>query len=189
MYQPKPILSTLTLDSAAVDIILFAENCFKGVMTKDGYPYIQHCYTVANFAVTLAEQFKLQDKVNLHHLWIAALCHDIVEDCPASAALELEQFLVDYSGGTDLFDVICNYLTHYSPEQSREEYIQKIIDCNLIMAFLIKMADLIHNSLISRSKSKDSSKEIKRIQKYFNEYSLIFTAFETKFLLPQGDIV
>jgi len=182
MYQPKPILSTLTLDSAAVDIILFAENCFKGVMTKDGYPYIQHCYTVANFAVTLAEQFKLQDKINLHHLWIAALCHDIVEDCPASKALELEKLLFDYSGSNSIFDVVCNYLTHYTPEQSRKEYIQKIIDCDLLMPFLIKMADLIHNSLISRTKSTDLAKELKRIEKYLQEYSSIFNVFQNKFL-------
>lgn len=153
----------------------FVEEAFKEIKTKDGKPYFDHCISVANLSLNLAKDYP---DIHLGKLAILAICHDVIEDLPKTVALELKDLLYSVYGSNELYDLLDNYLT-YRPiplQFTRKDYIDNIANSSNIYVKLVKLADLTHNSLLSRSKSRftNPEKDLQSIAKYYNEYRQIY---------------
>lgn len=121
--------------------------CFKahaGQFDKSGIPYAHH-------PLHLAEQMEDEDST------IVALLHDVVEDTKYS--------LKDVKGmgfGDNVIEAL-ELLTH-DPEVPYMEYIREI-STNLL-ATKVKLADLEHNSDVSRLNHAPTETDLRRIKKY-----------------------
>lgn len=121
--------------------------CFKahaGQFDKSGIPYAHH-------PLHLAEQMEDEDST------IVALLHDVVEDTKYS--------LKDVKGmgfGDNVIEAL-ELLTH-DPEVPYMEYIREI-STNLL-AMKVKLADLEHNSDVSRLNHAPTETDLRRIEKY-----------------------
>lgn len=157
----------------------FVKEAFKGIKTKDGHDYFEHCMTVVNFALNLANEYKTRYFINMEHLAALALCHDVIEDLPKEVADALEIKLFDLFNTYTIYEQLDEYLTYRKKTQTRKQYIDNIANSNNIYVRLVKMADLIHNSLISRSKTNPPNLEedIARITKYSVEFNQIKLSF------------
>jgi len=161
--------------------VSFIKEVFKGIKTKDGHDYSDHCITVANFAVNLLKEYEyLAKKLSVPYLFHLALCHDVIEDLSKDVHQQLFGKILTSYGNTSMYFLLEDYLTFDKTKQTRQEYIEKIAYSQDPRVMLVKMADLIHNSLISRGKSKpfNVDKEVARITKYMLEYNLIKTQLE-----------
>ena len=121
--------------------------CYKahhGQVDKSGLPYVHH-------PLHLAEQMDDEDST------IVALLHDVVEDT--------DYTLNDIKGmdfGNTVFEAL-TLLTH-DPEVPYMDYIKKIASNPL--ATKVKLADLSHNSDITRLNHEPTEEDIKRVEKY-----------------------
>lgn len=153
------------------------QDLFEYINTKDGFPYSDHCITVANFAYNLAKENGTILQTELKELLLLALFHDVVEDLSQQKIQEAEQFLSSLLGSdnTILFK-IRTYLTYDKNTQTRSEYINKIVSCLDAKVRLVKQADLVHNSLISRTKPNHTiQRSLLSIEKYLKELQAIRT--------------
>jgi (p)ppGpp synthase/HD superfamily hydrolase len=124
----------------------------KDQVDKSGIPYIFH-------PIHLAEQMETEEAV------IVALLHDVVEDTNWSTnELEQEGF------SKDIIDALL-LLTH-SAEIEYLDYIGKIKQSSNQYAKIVKIADLKHNSDISRFDHIDDAIS-KRIEKYTKAISIL----------------
>lgn len=132
--------------STAIDRALnIAQKAHQGQFDKGGKPYINHPLAVAEFVQTENEK-------------IVALLHDVVEDSDITLHdLELEGFSEEI-----LLAIAC--LTHKSG-QTYDEYLFSVKSNTLARA--VKLADLKHNSDISRIASP-AAKDFNRLKKYQN---------------------
>ena len=161
-------------DLGVLPAVYFMEDLFVGYKTKDGHPYSDHCITVANFALNLAEESNLKDKDFLKNLAMIALFHDVVEDLPTSQIEKAKKFFYNFLGPADCFVLIENYLTYKPDHQTRTQYINNIVTCIDVKVRMVKQADLLHNSLISRVKPNETvERSLVRIEKYLKEYQAI----------------
>ena len=119
-----------------------AEKAHYGQVDKAGVDYIEHPRTVASFVDGEKEK-------------ICALLHDVMEDTDFSEK-SLRILFND-----EIVDTLL-LLTHRDGE-SYEEYIKKISVSQL--ATKVKIADLTHNSDLSRLKEV-TEKDLKRCEKY-----------------------
>ena len=115
----------------------------KDQLDKSGIPYVYHPYH-------LAEQMTTEETV------VVALLHDVVED----TAYTLND-LLDMGFPKEIVDAIA-CMTH-DPSVPYLEYVKKIRE-NPIAA-KVKLADLMHNSDLSRLNIVDE-KALKRVEKY-----------------------
>jgi hypothetical protein len=157
-----------------LELVDFLKNAFQEDICKgDGRPYFDHCITVANLASSLLEEKTNQFSSQLYTL---GLCHDLLEDHPEKFQ-ELRSIK-----GIDLYaELALKTLTYCKNLESRSDYIEKICKSNDFVK-LVKMADLIHNSTISRTKTNDVAKEIKRIEKYMKEFLLVKQSLSSSFI-------
>jgi (p)ppGpp synthase/HD superfamily hydrolase len=120
-----------------------AYKAHEGQTDKSGVPYIFHSYHVA-------EQMDTEDGV------ITALLHDVVEDTPLTLSyLEKEGFSKTVLEALSL-------LTH----DRSVPYMDYILGLrHNALALKVKLADLKHNSDISRLDQPDQ-KDMERLQKY-----------------------
>lgn len=124
----------------------------KDQVDKSGIPYIFH-------PIHLAEQMETEEAV------IVALLHDVVEDTEWSInALEQEGFSKDIINALVL-------LTHHN-EIEYLDYIRKIKHSSNQYAKIVKIADLKHNSDISRFDNIDEEIS-KRIEKYTKAITIL----------------
>lgn len=120
-----------------------ATEAHKGQVDKAGVPYINHPLTVASLVDTEEEK-------------IVALLHDTIEDTSIT-----EQDLIDYGFPNKIVEAV-KLLTH-NKNVPYMDYVAKIKDNEL--ARKVKIADLTHNSDLSRLK-EITDKDKKRYEKY-----------------------
>jgi len=120
-----------------------ATEAHKGQVDKAGVPYINHPLTVASLVDTEEEK-------------IVALLHDTIEDTSIT-----EQDLLNYGFSNKIVEAV-KLLTH-NKNVPYMDYVAKIKDNEL--ARKVKIADLTHNSDLSRLK-EITDKDKKRYEKY-----------------------
>ena len=120
-----------------------ATEAHKGQVDKAGVPYINHPLIVASLVETEEEK-------------IVALLHDTIEDTNIT-----EQDLLNYGFSNKIVEAV-KLLTH-NKDVPYMDYVAKIKDNEL--ARKVKIADLTHNSDLSRLK-EITEKDKKRYEKY-----------------------
>ena len=134
-----------TLDRA----ISITAQAFEGKFDKGGQPYILHCLHVMN-----------QMDENDHELRMIAVMHDLIEDCGYTEDDLLHMgFSMRVCRGVSL-------LTHLDKEPYMD-YI-RLLSMNKDTT-LVKLADLRHNSDITRMKGL-RKKDFDRLEKYHRAY-------------------
>ena len=132
--------------------MLLACDAHKNQNDKGGFPYITH-------PIHLAEEMDNEIAA------IVALLHDVVEDTNWTMEdLEKEGFPPEVTGTLKL-------LTH-DDGSAYMDYVQHIADSNNIYAKQVKLADLRHNSDVSRLRSVDA-KALARIEKYAQAIAIL----------------
>ena len=132
-----------------------AYEAHNGSLDKSDLPYIYH-------PVHLAEQMDSETAC------CAALLHDVVED----TALTFDDLKA--KGISDKVIEVVKILTHDEKNESYMDYIHRIKDSGNTVAVKIKLADLQHNSDITRLK-KVEEKLLKRIERYKAAYELLLS--------------
>lgn len=141
----------LLLESESVSKALrLATAAHKGQVDKAGIDYIKHPIAVAESLDTEDEQ-------------ITALLHDTVEDTEVT----LEDLKSEGFSDTVLHAVYC--LTH-KKDESRGTYLLRVAENPL--AVKVKLADLAHNSDLSRLPSP-TAKDFARAERYAKETAFL----------------
>ena len=136
-----------------IDIALaIAKKAHAGQVDKAGIDYIKHPIYVASQVTTEQEK-------------AVALLHDVIED----SDITVEDLLV--SGLSNEVVTAVQILTK-KKGQSYQEYLEKVKSNNL--ARVVKLADLKHNSDLSRLKSV-TNKDYDRVEKYKNAIRYLST--------------
>ena len=144
-----------------IDIIMkaaaLAGKAHAGQFDKSGVDYINHPLTVAADVASKGYDYRVI---------VAALLHDVAEDC--------EYTLDDISGMfPDDSEIIAalTLLTH-DDEVPYMEYVEAVKSNEIARA--VKMADLRHNMDLSRFGDKQlTDRDVKRLEKYKAAYSLL----------------
>lgn len=136
-----------------IDIALaIAKKAHAGQVDKAGIDYIQHPLYVASQVKTEQEK-------------VVALLHDVIEDSDVT----VDDLLV--SGLSNEVVTAVQILTK-KKGQSYQEYLEKVKSNNL--ARVVKLADLKHNSDLSRLKSVTDT-DYERVKKYKNAINYLST--------------
>jgi (p)ppGpp synthase/HD superfamily hydrolase len=130
--------------------LMLCFNSHKDQVDKTGLPYVFHPFH-------LAEQ--MDDEIST----VCALLHDVVEDTDTTF-----DELSEMGFPNEVIDVL-KLLTH-APEVEYMEYVEKISENPT--ATKVKIADLMHNSDLSRMDTVDEW-AIKRTEKYKNALKLL----------------
>lgn len=136
-----------------IDIALaIAKKAHAGQVDKAGVDYIQHPLYVASQVKTEQEK-------------TVALLHDVLEDSDITAA-----DLLAYGLSNEVVTAV-QTLTK-KKGQSYQDYLEKVKSNNL--ARVVKLADLKHNSDLSRLKTV-SNTDYERVKKYKNAIRYLST--------------
>ena len=133
--------------------ILLMYSAHEGQTDKSGIPYVFHPYH-------LAEQ--MDDELSI----TAALLHDVVEDTD----ITIEDL------GREFPEQVCNavnLLTH-RPGVDYMDYIEKLSEDPV--ARKVKMADLLHNSDLTRISSEPDKAALDRVERYRKAYEFLSEA-------------
>lgn len=136
--------------------IAIASEVFKDCTDKGGTPYILHCLYVMHKVKHLG-----------YLAMICAVLHDLVEDLEESHGWTFER--LKQEGFTDEMITILKLLTH-NPKDEYMEYIKPIAGNAIAKA--IKMADIEHNSKITRLKGL-RKKDFDNLEKYMRAYEYL----------------
>jgi (p)ppGpp synthase/HD superfamily hydrolase len=128
-------------------MLLLATQAHYGQTLRDGTPYILHPITVMQLLNSTDEELNC-----------IAIGHDLLEDTTA-----------DISIFSPRIQSAIAALTHH-PDQSYEDYIVQISRNK--DAILVKLADLQHNSQITRAGSLDKKRK-EKLYKYFEAYQYL----------------
>ena len=135
-----------TADQSMVDLALsIARQAHEGQLDKEGVDYIEH-------PIYVASQVKSEKEKAV------ALLHDVLEDSPVSA----EELLI--AGLPEEVVTAVKVLTK-KPMQDYQAYLETVKKNSL--ARVVKLADLKHNSDLSRLTSI-TEKDRERLKKYKN---------------------
>lgn len=129
-----------------------AKKAHAGQVDKAGVDYIQHPLHVAGKVTTEQEK-------------AVALLHDVIEDSDVTAGDLLAAGLPDEV-------VTAVQILTKKKDQSYQEYLEKVKSNNL--ARVVKLADLKHNSDLSRLKSITNT-DYERVKKYKNAIHYLST--------------
>jgi len=133
--------------------IRIASEAFENKKDKGGNPYILHCLHVMNAVSYLGEE-----------AMIAGVLHDLLEDTKWGT--------IDLYNEKFHHETIVNILTLTHGENlSYEDYIKRISLSNKI-CIATKLADLRHNSDITRLKGV-TKKDFDRLEKYCRAYEYL----------------
>lgn len=143
--QAKKVMLMGKLDFLYQTALSIAAKEFESIKDKAGEPYIIHLLTVCGY-------------VSYTETKIVALLHDLLEDTDNWTESQLQSVF-----GHEITDAIV-ILTRKENE-TYSEFIDRIIKSNNKMAIEVKIADLTHNSDISRIK-RPSKKDLERVEKY-----------------------
>lgn len=136
--------------------INIASEAFKNKNDKGGQPYILHCIEVMNKVKHLG-----------HLAMICAILHDVVEDCEKEG---YDFQYLDKSGFSSDVIRILKLLTHDKNNVDYMDYIKNL--STDITARKIKMADLEHNTQVTRLKGL-RKKDFDRLEKYLRAYEYL----------------
>ena len=139
-------------DAFAYIALAIAKKAHAGQVDKAGVDYMQHPLYVANQVKTEQEK-------------AVALLHDVIEDSDVTA----DDLLA--SGLSNEVVAAVQILTK-KKGQSYQEYLEKVKSNNL--ARIVKLADLKHNSDLSRLKSVTNT-DYERVKKYKNAIHYLST--------------
>ena len=139
-------------DAFAYIALAIAKKAHAGQVDKAGVDYMQHPLYVANQVKTEQEK-------------AVALLHDVIEDSDVTA----DDLLA--SGLSNEVVAAVQILTK-KKGQSYQEYLEKVKSNNL--ARIVKLADLKHNSDLSRLKSVTNT-DYERVKKYKNAIRYLST--------------
>lgn len=134
------------------DAIALAATAFKGKFDRGGNPYILHCLQVM--------QWVDQDDTELMQI---AVLHDVIEDTDYT----LDDLI--NMGYSHRVVKALSFLTHRC-DLSYDDYISNMV--YNIDAVQVKMADLRHNSDITRMKGL-REKDLERVAKYHRSYMFL----------------
>lgn len=148
-------------------VIEFAVKCHKDQTRKQsGLPYIVH---------PMAVLAKLADwEINCYKCWKAALCHDILEDCPNVTFEQLVEAI-----GLDSANIVqeLTFKPHGDlPERVQKDQYMKSFHTKSIHALVIKVADRICNTMDFMSTTPDYA------PKYWKKADELFFA-----MMARGD--
>lgn len=138
------------LYTAPKKALMLCFDSHKDQVDKTGLPYVFHPFH-------LAEQ--MDDEIST----VCALLHDVVEDTDTTF-----DELSEMGFPNEVIDVL-KLLTH-APEEEYMEYVEKISENPT--ATKVKIADLMHNSDLSRMDTVDEW-ALKRTEKYKNALKLL----------------
>jgi len=131
--------------------IALTSTLFVDVTDRGGKPYILHCLTVMNKVSHLGEI-----------AMISAVLHDVIEDTHYTA------LMLNEAGFTkDEVEIVV--LLSKLDGETYEDFIDRLIESGNKTAMKIKMADIEHNSDITRLKGV-RDKDFERIKKYNKSY-------------------
>ncbi len=130
--------------------LAIATEAHKGQKDKGGNDYINH-------PLTVAKSMETDDEI------IVALLHDVVEDTDTT---------IDDLKEAGFNDNVLNALATItkSDDESYDEYVQRVKKNPI--ATKVKLADLKHNSDLSRIKNP-TEKDYKRVEKYHKYIELL----------------
>lgn len=132
------------MNKMLIDAIHLADKYFKDKVDKGGHPYMNHLTSVMCSCVT--EEGK-----------IVGVLHDIIEDTDISIS-ELESVIHE-----NLIEAI--QIVSRKPNETYNEFIQRIVDSKNLIAIEVKLADLENNMDLSRL-NEVKQKDIDRVKKY-----------------------
>ena len=121
--------------------------CYRahaGQVDKSGIPYVFH-------------PFHLAEQMETEHEICVALLHDVMEDTDITA----DDLIA--AGIPQEYVATCLKLTH-DPGVPYMEYVEALRDDEV--ACRVKMADLVHNSDLSRLDHEPSEEDLRRVEKY-----------------------
>lgn len=121
----------MTKEKQLSNAIMFATTKHSGQYDKSGMPYILHPLTVMNMVTTIEEK-------------IVAVLHDVIEDTDAT---KLDLLLI----GIDK-ELINDVLILSHDGVNYQRYLENIKSYDSQTAINVKIADLTHNSDLSRLK-------------------------------------
>lgn len=143
----------MTQFELAVKII---QHAFKDRVDKGGSPYVGHLHRVAGL---------IANPPHSENVKLAALLHDLLEDCPEWTEGALRALFP-----ASVVDTVV-VLTRKKGE-SYEQYIERIKEDE--WATMIKEADLIDNMDLTRLPYEElTDKTIARLKKYHNAYRFL----------------
>lgn len=152
----QPSFKAFTVNDLGLAISI-AAGAFKYRFDKGGNPYILHCLQVMNWV----------DSSDVE-LMIIAVLHDLIEDTKWSIN-DLRML-----GFSERVITALECLTHWD-EEPYKDYINRV--ATNIDAIKVKLADLRHNSDITRMKGL-REKDLKRIEKYFKAFKYLSQCLE-----------
>lgn len=151
--------------------LIIAKIAHKGQKDKSGKDYINHPKTVASVSLYINKS-----KTNKTIKSIIALLHDTVEDTSVSSTDIRKIFGQEIANSIKL-------LTRKDKNEPYFDYIQRIKDSGDENAIAVKIADLLHNSDLSRL-SEITQKDLQRSMKYLGALSVLtdkeFLVYENK---------
>ena len=132
--------------------IKITSEAFEGKFDKGGVPYIMHCLHVMNAVKHLG-----------YKTMMIAVMHDLIEDTEYTLS-----DLVTIGFHEHVVNGV--YMMTHEPNESYDRYIEHIGDVSMVIP--IKMADLRHNSDITRLKDV-REKDFARLTKYAKAYKYL----------------
>lgn len=139
--------------------IALASMLFTHKTDRGGKPYILHCLQVMYGVEHLGQE-----------AMIAAVLHDVIEDTHYTDRMLLDE-------GYTATEVVIVDLLSKPDDMSYEDFIQRLVDSGNKIAIMIKMADIEHNSDVTRLKGI-RDKDFDRIKKYHKAYLQLKDALE-----------
>lgn len=147
-------------------VIALVADAFKNDSDKSGQPYVLHCIAVMegtrNRGVTCP--FELA----------AAFAHDLAEDRPERMN-ELVDICDRYTEGEKTIEWV--YRLSRGDNETYQEFIQRIINSKQQNLIKIKMADIEHNSQLTRLKGTTDN-DLSRAKKYVRSYAELDAALK-----------
>lgn len=156
LFFPKSDYRYLAIERA----YNYAKDAFRDVEREGGGRYFEHIRAVA---LILIDYLRVKD----YRLIIAALLHDIVEDCPEWTIERVRNefgdyvaYLVDYLSKPDKAD--------YPTKEARDHAYHERFENAPREFFLIKLADRLHNIITLASCPKE--KRLRKLDETVNFY-------------------
>lgn len=130
-------------------MLLLVADKFKNKLDRQGLPYFLHCLYVM-------QNCKAADENTL----CIALGHDLIEDTDVTHEYLEKEFNSNIADGIRVLSLV-------DKNMSYEEYIEKVAEYSQLRP--IKMADLEHNTQVTRLKGVDDD-DVLRMKKYHRAY-------------------
>ena len=143
---------------------IFATKMFENIVDKQGVPYFMHCYEVMR---NLPEN-------SCYELKQIAILHDIIEDTVTCASDLID---IGFSKRVVAGVVAMTKLDG----DTYDDYMGRLLSNN--DAILVKLADIKHNSDMSRIKKEMREKDVNRIVKYHYMFLELSTAATARKLM------